>query len=72
MSCVSANVAKHFRPGIQVGQKIRVSVPRECPQKVCEVLSQFNDAGTTVWDTEKGDPFDSVEETLVFSVVGNN
>lgn len=72
MSRVNADVAKHFRPGVQVGQEIRVSVPRECPQKVCEVLPQFNDAGTMVWDTKKGNPFDSVEKTFVLPVVGKN
>lgn len=72
MSCVSAYVAKHFRPGIQVGQEIRVSVPRECPQKVCKVLSQFYDAGTMVWDTKKGNSSDGAEKNLVLPVVGNN
>ena len=46
-------------------------MPRKCPQKVCEVLSQFNDARTMVWNTEKGNSFDGVKENLVFPIVGN-
>lgn len=71
MSCVNADIAKHFRLGIQIGQKVRIRIPCELPQEVCEIFAQFNDAGTMMWYTKKGDPLDSAEEFVVFPCVGN-